>query len=73
MTRQTLALVAVAVVIGIALVASGAGWLGMVVVCGADRAPGCVTWPMPVSLAVWATFVIGVGVLVIWQLRFLNR
>jgi hypothetical protein len=49
--------------------ASAAGVLGGVVVCGADRAPGCVIWPLAVSEVVWASFIVGVAALLIWQLR----
>jgi hypothetical protein len=67
--RQGIALsVAAATVVGI-LIASAAGWLGGVVVCGADRTPGCVVWPMPVSEMAWAAFILGVAALVIWQVR----
>lgn len=57
----------------VVLAASAMGWLGGVVVCGADRAPGCVTWPMPVALLVWAAFMVGVAALLMWQLRYLDR
>lgn len=57
----------------VALAASAMGWLGGVVVCGADRAPGCVAWPMPVALLVWAAFMLGVAALVVWQVRYLDR
>jgi hypothetical protein len=67
--RQTLVMVVLAIAIVGAIVASAAGWLGGVVVCGADRAPGCVTWPMPISELIWAGFVVGVAALLIWQLR----
>jgi len=52
-----------------ALLASATGLLGNVVACGADRTPGCITWPMPVSEALWAAFVVGVAALLVWQLR----
>jgi hypothetical protein len=57
----------------LALVASAAGWLGGVVVCGADRAPGCVAWPAPVTYAVWCAFLVGVIALLVWQFRYLDR
>lgn len=56
------------IVVG-AVVGSAAGWFGEVVVCGADRAPGCAAWPMAISALVWAAFVAGVAALLIWQLR----
>jgi hypothetical protein len=74
--RQKVAFAALACgVVGVALAlgASASGWLGGVVVCGADRAPGCVAWPAPVALLIWGVFLIGVAALVIWQLRYLDR
>jgi hypothetical protein len=67
--RQTIALSAIAVGILGALLASASGWLGGVVVCGADRTPGCAVWPMPVSELAWAAFILGVAALLIWHLR----
>lgn len=69
MSRQVAALVVVAALAAAAVVASAVGWLGPVVVCGADRAPGCLTWPVPISEALWAAFVVGVVALLIWQVR----
>ena len=57
------------VVIGLSLVASAVGVFGGVSVCGADRTPGCATWPLPISEAVWAAFILGVALLVVWQAR----
>ena len=73
MTR--LLLVAVIALIGLVLLlsASAVGWFGGVVTCGADRAPGCVTWPAPISGLVWGAFVLGVAALVLWQVRYLDR
>jgi hypothetical protein len=59
--------------IGLALLASATGWLGVVSVCGADRAPGCVAWPAVVSELAWASFVLGIAALVVWQVRYLDR
>lgn len=73
MSRQIAALVAGVVCVALALVASASGWLGGVVVCGADRAPGCVTWPAPVAGLVWVAFLAGVAALVVWQVRYLDR
>jgi hypothetical protein len=67
--RQKMVLSVLAVGILGALLASASGWLGGVVVCGADRTPGCVIWPMPVSELAWAAFVLGVAALLIWQVR----
>ena len=67
--RQAIVLCALALGIVGALFASATGWLGSVVVCGADRTPGCVIWPMPVSELAWAAFVLGVAALLIWQVR----
>ena len=69
MSRQVVALVLVATVALVAVVASAVGWLGPVAVCGADRAPGCVVWPMPISDGLWAAFILGVVALLGWQLR----
>jgi hypothetical protein len=66
---QTITLTALAAVILGAVIASASGWLGNVVVCGADRSPGCVLWPAPISELVWAGFILGIAVLVIWQVR----
>ena len=69
MSRQ---LVAVLPMLGLVLaivVASAAGWLGLVVVCGADRSPGCITWPLPVSEGLWLAFLVGVAALLVWQAR----
>ena len=73
MSRQTLALTLGAVCVGLALVASASGLLGGVVVCGADRAPGCVTWPPLAATLVWLAFLLGVAALVVWQFRYLDR
>jgi hypothetical protein len=72
-SRQIAALIVGCVSVCVALVASALGWLGGVVACGADRAPGCVAWPMPVALLVWATFMLFIAALLVWQLRFLDR
>jgi hypothetical protein len=59
--------------LGVLLAASALGWFGGVVVCGADRAPGCVAWPAPANALVWGAFVLGVAALVVWQVRYLDR
>ena len=70
MTRRVgLLIVAAAIGIGASVLASALGVLGTVVVCGADRTPGCITWPTPVSEVFWAAFVMGVAALLTWQLR----
>jgi hypothetical protein len=66
-------LVAGVATVVLVLVASASGWLGGVVACGADRAPGCVTWPAPVAGLFWGAFVVGVAALVVWQFRYLDR
>jgi len=43
------------------------------VVCGADRAPGCVAWPPAVAYAVWAAFLVGVVALLVWQFHYLEK
>jgi len=73
MSRQIALLVTIGVAVCLALVASAAGWLGPVVVCGADRAPGCITWPSQISTLVWGMFIGGVAGLVLWQARYLDR
>ena len=59
--------------IGAALVGAALGWFGGVVVCGADQAPGCVTWRPAVALLVWLAFVVGVAALVACQVRYLHH
>jgi hypothetical protein len=71
--RQISALVVLGVGVALALVAAAQGWLGGVVVCGADRAPGCVAWPAPVAYVVWGAFVVGVVALLVWQFRYLDK
>jgi len=72
-SRQIAALIVGGVAVCAVLAASALGWLGGVVVCGADRTPGCVAWPMPVSLLAWAAFVLFIAALIVWQLRYLDR
>jgi hypothetical protein len=72
-SRQITALVVGGVGVAVALGASASGWLGGVVVCGADRALGCVAWPLPVGYVIWAAFLIGVVALLVWQFRYLNK
>jgi hypothetical protein len=69
MSRQVAVLLLVAVIAASAVLASALGWLGNVVVCGADRAPGCITWPMPISDGLWVLFILGVLGLLFWQVR----
>jgi hypothetical protein len=69
MSRQSVVLLAVSIAIAVSVFASARGWLGSVVVCGADRAPGCVIWPMPISEGLWLAFIVGVAALFIWQTR----
>ena len=71
MSRQVPALlfVAVTVAAAAAVLASAFGWLGDVAMCGADRAPGCIAWPVPISDALWLLFVVGVLGLLLWQVR----
>ncbi len=73
MNRQCFAILLGALVILGATGASAMGWLGDVEVCGADRALGCIAWPMSVSLLVWAAFILGVAALILWQVRYLDR
>ena len=73
MSRQNAALIVGCVAVCAALAVSAVGWLGGVVVCGADRSPGCVAWPMPVALLAWGAFVLFIAALLVWQLRYLDR
>ena len=70
MGRSQLAVVLLAAlaIVG-ALVASALGLFGGVIACGADAMPGCALWPVPISEAIWAAFIIGVAALVVWQVR----
>src|SRR5262249_28487870 len=68
--RVHLAAIALGVVaIKVVLAASALGWFGGVSVCGADRTPGSDHWPIPISEAVWAAFILGVAILLVWQTR----
>jgi hypothetical protein len=50
-----------------ALIGAGAlGWLGPLVICGADAAPLCIAWPWPLSAAVWLIFMATIAILT-WQ------
>ena len=69
MGRQATALLLVATIVSAATFASAIGWLGNVSVCGADRTPGCITWPLPVSEALWVLFLLGILGLLLWQVR----
>ena len=73
MDRPLAAFVVVGVVLGLAPLASAMGWFGGVSVCGADTAPGCVTWPGPVSGVVWTLWVVGLAAVLLWHLRYLGR
>lgn len=69
MSRQLVLLLVVGVAAAACVAASAAGWLGGVIVCGADRTPGCATWPVPISEGLWLAFFIGIAALLIWQTR----
>ena len=73
MSRQIILVTLGVIGVCLALLASASGWLGGVVVCGADRAPGCVAWPAPAAYVFWAAFLVGVAALLVWQLRYLDR
>jgi hypothetical protein len=68
-SRLILVLVVCAGGMAVALIASAAGWLGGVSVCGADYVPGCVAWPLLVSDGLWAAFIVGAAALLVWQVR----
>ena len=72
MSRRPLTVAALALAVALifgSVAASAAGVFGNVVACGADRTPGCMSWPMPISEVMWAAFIGGVAALLIWQLR----
>jgi hypothetical protein len=71
--RHLIAFVLVSLALLAAVLGSAAGLFGGARQCGADQSPGCVTWPLPVSGAIWLAFILGVAALVIWQVRFLDR
>jgi hypothetical protein len=66
-------IVPVAVVLGGLLLAGFEGWLGPLVVCGADAAPVCIAWPAAASAAVWLVFLGFFAGLAIWQVREWRR
>jgi hypothetical protein len=72
-SRQITALVAGVLCLVVVLLAAASGWLGGVVACGADRAPGCVPWPPALSYLAWAAFLLGVAALVVWQFHYLDK
>jgi hypothetical protein len=72
-TRQIALLAAGVAGVGLLLLASASGWLGGVIVCGADRAPGCIAWPAPIADLIWLAFLLGVAALAVWQFRYLDR
>jgi hypothetical protein len=73
MDRQLMVLVALGLGLCLALAASAAGWLGGISMCGAERALGCISWPLPISHVVWAAFIVGVAARLVWQVRYLDR
>ena len=73
MSRPILAVLTVGLMLILAIGASALGLFGGVDVCGADRTPGCVSWPAPIGLSLWALFMAFVIALVVWQVRYLDR
>jgi hypothetical protein len=55
------------------MVAAWEGWLGPLVVCGADDAPICVAWPAAAGWAMWLVFLGFFVGLAAWQVREWRR
>ena len=68
-----LVIVPVALVLVTLLVAAFEGWLGPLVVCGADAAPVCIAWPAAASWAMWLVFLGFFAGLATWQVREWRR
>ena len=62
-----------ALVLAVILLAAFEGWLGPLVVCGADAAPVCIAWPMLASTGVWLAFLGFIAGLAAWQIREWRR
>jgi hypothetical protein len=62
-----------AVVLLALLLAAFNGWLGPLVVCGADEAPVCIAWPAVASVAMWLVFLGFIAALAAWQIREWRR
>ncbi len=62
-----------AAVLAILLLAAFEGWLGPLVVCGADAAPVCVAWPAAASWGMWLLFLGFFVGLAVWQVREWRR
>jgi hypothetical protein len=63
----------VGVVLAGLMVAAWEGWLGPLVVCGADDAPVCVAWPAAAEWAMWLVFLGFFVGLAVWQVREWRR
>jgi hypothetical protein len=60
-------------IVGAALAAAYMGWLGPLVVCGADGVAVCVAWPGAVSAAVWALYILFFSGIAAWQIMMWRR
>jgi hypothetical protein len=69
MRRLTWGLVALALGGAAVLVGAASGVFGPLVVCGVDRAPLCVAWPVVASAGTWLLFLGFVVGLAAWQIR----
>lgn len=63
----------VGLVLGMLLLAALEGWLGPLVVCGADAAPVCVAWPAAAGWGMWLLFLGFFVGLAAWQVREWRR
>jgi hypothetical protein len=59
--------------VAVVLIADAAGWLGPLLVCGADGAAVCVDWPVAATWGTWLLFVGCIAGLVTWQVRDWRR
>jgi membrane protein implicated in regulation of membrane protease activity len=64
---------AILAILGVALAAAYMGWLGPLVVCGADGVAVCVAWPGAVSAAVWALYILFFSGVAAWQVMMWRR
>ena len=63
----------VALVLAGLMLAAFEGWLGPLVVCGADAAPVCVAWPAAAEWGMWLLFLGFFVGLAVWQVREWRR
>ncbi len=57
----------------VVLLAAAGGYLGPLVVCGADGRAVCVAWPAAASAFTWLAFLAFIAALVAWQVRDWRR